>query len=480
MKRIVFALASIIALSAISCSSTPTQTATDTTDSHTDISSELITENSIPLPEIDFQESNIQFYIASDRTKMICEKETGDTIEDAVYRRNRKIEERFNCKFAYNANPCNSETWGEWYSTLESSIMAGDNSVDIAGGYAYRFSALTLTSGLFQNLLDLPQMNMSQPWWPGNITEAACVGSKLFMAQGNIDPAFYDRIYALVFNKEMAKSLQLDFYGLVNNGDWTFDKLQEVAALAVHDIDGNSSYDDKDQWGFVTGNNMSIDAFNFAFDIDFVEYDKDGIPSLLPLSEKLSDACIQMKNFTQTSGTVWYCLEDEKQIIFNEDRALLMTNNIMDIQTMRSLETDFGIIPYPKWDEQQDEYLSFSAGVDTAVSYAIPITADGEKNSIILEALAYYGYNDILPEYYEIALKGKSIRDDESEQMLDLIFNNISFDFCQLYSYAFGDQKAPTMLMRMTIKLDKEITSMYNSDKKLYEKTIAMLIDSLE
>ena len=121
------------------------------------------------------------------------------------------------------------------------------------------------------------------------------------------------------------------------------------------------------------------------------------MPKLMPLSEKLADACNMMKEFTKKSQTALHCLEEQKQ-----------------------------------------------------------------------------------PVYYEKVLKGKNTRDDESAEMLDLIFNNISFDFCQIYSYAFGDQKAPTMLMRQTIKKDTEIASTYEADKQLYEDTIASLIDALK
>ena len=479
MKRTAMLLAILLALSASSCGG-DTPAADTTAAPGADSTTPAVTEPAYQLPKADFGGREVQLFLGKDRSKLQATEETGDTLNDAIYARNRKVEEQYNCKFVYTVTPCNSSTWGTWYSTLESSIMAGDNSVDIAGGYSYRFAALSITSGLFQNLLDIPQINLDGAWWPGNISEAARIGSKLFMVQGNVDPAFYDCIYTLIFNKEMAESMKLDFYDIVKSGGWTFAKLQEVAKQATRDLDGNATLDDKDQWGYVTGDNMSIDGYNFAFDLDFVEYDKDGMPKLLPLSEKLADACNMMKEFTKKSQTALHCYEDQKQPIFNEGRALIMTNNLTDIQTMRDLEIDFGIIPYPKWDDKQEEYLSFSAGVDNAAGYCIPITADGELGGTILEALAYYGYEDIMPVYYEKVLKGKNTRDDESAEMLDLIFNNISFDFCQIYSYAFGDQKAPTMLMRMTIKNDTEIASTYEADKQLYEDTIASLIDALK
>ena len=478
MKRTAMLLAILLALSASSCGGDAP--AADTTAAPgADSTTPAVTEPAYQLPKADFGGREIRFFLGEERTRLHATEETGDTVNDAIYQRNRKVEELYNCKFDYTTMPCAPGTWSTWYSTLESSIMAGDNSVDIAGGYAYRFAALTVTSGMFQNLMDIPQINFDGAWWPGFVLDSARIGSKLFATYGNIDPMFYDLLYALIFNKEMAEDLNLDFYGLVDSGTWTFAKLQEVAKLATRDLDGNSTLDDKDQWGFVTGNNMSVDSFNNAFDLEFIEYDKDGMPKLLPLSEKVADACTMVKEFALKSQIAWYGLEADKQPIFNEGRGLIMTNSLKDIQTMRDLETDFGIIPYPKWDEKQENYYT-RASLGNAAAYCIPITSDGEVCGTILEALAYYGYEDMIPVYYEKALKGKNTRDDESIEMLDLIFSNVKYGFCDVYSYAFGDQKAPTMLMRMILKKDKEIASTYEADKQLYEDTIASLIDALK
>ena len=478
MKRTAMLLAILLALSASSCGGDAPSDSTAAPGA--DSTEPALTAPVYPLPEADFGGREVNFFLGEEFSKLQVTEENGDIVNDAIYQRNRKVEEMYNCKFVYTLSPCTSSTWNTWFANLESSILAGDNAIDIAGGYAYRFAALSITSGLFQNLLDLPQLDMEKPWWPGNISEAACVGSKLFMVQGNIDPMFYDCIFTFVFNKDLAANLKLDFYDIVSSGAWTFDKLEEVAKLGTRDLDGNSTLDEKDQWGFATGQYVPVDGFNFSFDLDFVEYDKDGMPSLLPLSEKLTDACTRMKEFLKKSNTAQHCDEEIKKQMFKDGRALLISGDLSEIQALRDLETDFGIIPYPKWDAKQAEYLTYSAGVDSATGYCIPVTADGEIGATLLEALACIGYHEIMPTYYEKVLKGKNTRDDESAAMLDVIFNNISFDFTQIYSFAFGDEKAPSMLMRTTINNDKEIASAFAADEQMYKDTIAKLIDALK
>ena len=160
-------LMALLAASAASCGGEATATDTtaaaegDTTPAVTDAA---VTEPVYELPKADFGGRDVQFYIGDTRSKIHVTEETGDLVNDAIYRRNRKVEEQYNCNFKYTVTPCAASTWSTWYSTLEASIMANDNSVDIAIGYAYRFSALSVTSGLFQNLAALQNRYPYNQW----------------------------------------------------------------------------------------------------------------------------------------------------------------------------------------------------------------------------------------------------------------------------------------------------------------------------
>ena len=52
---------------------------------------------------------------------------------------------------------------------------------------------------------------------------------------------------------------------------------------------------------------------------------------------------------------------------------------------------------------------------------------------MLLEELAFEGYNSILPVYYETVLKNKYVRDDVSARMIDLIRENLATDFAIIY-----------------------------------------------
>ena len=56
----------------------------------------------------------------------------------------------------------------------------------------------------------------------------------------------------------------------------------------------------------------------------------------------------------------------------------------------------------------------------------------------VLEEMAFRGYNDVLPVYYETVLKNKYARDDISVRMIDMIRSNLTADIAVIYGSGFG------------------------------------------
>lgn len=93
------------------------------------------------------------------------------------------------------------------------------------------------------------------------------------------------------------------------------------------------------------------------------------------------------------------------------------------------MNDDIGILPMPKYDEAQENYKSAAWGGAVWTLSRTFDMADAEKLGSALEAMSFYGYRDVIPVYKEVALKTKTTRDNESADMLDIIFGTIYFDF---------------------------------------------------
>ncbi len=234
-----------------------------------------------------------------------------------------------------------------------------------------------------------------------------------------------------------------------------------------------------DQFGASFNANMATDSFLVAFDVRTCGHDKDGMPYLLGLTDHYVEVQEAMIDYMMKTDATNYTKTSDGPV-FMEGRALFEGSYFLRARQYREMDSDFGIIPYPKWNEAQDAYHTYNA-CHNITSWSIPVTADGETSACILEALDYYGWRDIMPVYLEKTLKGKTVRDSESAAMLDLIFSTISYDFTQIYSYCFGDQKAPTMLLRMTLKNGGTgIASAWAADEAMYKSTMEKLLETLK
>jgi hypothetical protein len=159
---------------------------------------------------------------------------------------------------------------------------------------------------------------------------------------------------------------------------------------------------------------------------------------------------------------------------FEENRILYLWARMRVVELFRGMEANFGIIPLPKFDEAQDKYYSI-VNPYTAALLGIPKNADNlERVSIIIEALSAESRYTLKPAYYDVVLQRKYVRDDESSEMLDIIFQSRVFDIGGVYS--FGDVYMSFIGLGQTH--DRNVISFYDKNIAKMEKAIDKVVDT--
>jgi hypothetical protein len=139
------------------------------------------------------------------------------------------------------------------------------------------------------------------------------------------------------------------------------------------------------------------------------------------------------------------------------------------------MDTEFGIVPYPKYDTAQPEYLPNTAGVFLSVVTVPSTNTDIENTGLFLEAFAYDGSRSVVPAFYENILKGKVARDDESVDMLEYIFGNIHYDTGNLFDLGgFVGH-----LTGMSGREDTNVASMLERNIPALERAIERLLENM-
>lgn len=399
---------------------------------------------------------------------------TGEIVEDAVYNRNKSVEERLNAKIEYvvTVSDYNAIT-----NEVRKVVQAGDNVYDLVIGAQFGLCRLA-AEGVYLNALSNPYLDFSRPWWwPGYMEEISIGREKRFFLVGDyfIDMLFGARV--LFFNKVIYTNYfgdPDDMYNVVIDGGWTLDKMAEFEKSCYADLNGNSTVDADDLFGYVTYlTYSSVDAFVFATDVKLTKRDANGLVEFdmgterqITLAEKLLDVFYNQGSYIYPAG--------ENTAKFISGQALFLGNAaLLSTTELRGMTDDFGMIPYPKLDESQAGYGALIH--DTQQLGAIPVTSlNFEMTGAVLEALSSESYRSVIPAYYETALKVKYTRDEVSAQMIDIIHDSIRTDFAFVY-YASLNNIGMIYRTLVTAK-SSDFMSEYAKLEKSAQKSLDKLI----
>ena len=352
----------------------------------------------------------------------------GDSLNDAIFNRNRKIEELYNI----NISVIESSTFA---NDAKNSIAAGDNA------YSLFFAQLTQLvplsqEGMLTNFYDVNNLSLDNEWWDQNLIEGLTYRDSLYVLNGDVSPSADTRIFVILFNKDMCDELNLEYpYQYVLDGSWTVDRLNEYITDVNNDMNGDSIMNYDDRWGFFTEYGVSYMMF-FAGGGKITEKTEDGGLRLafnhekgINMAQKAIDIALDasktcMANpYVAENGNSW----PAATAWFANGGALFRSTALEPVpRDIRTLEVNFGILPFPKMSDDQERYYSLPAVLCNVIS--IPVTADSDMAGMILEALCVESVGSVKPAFYDTLLNGKIVRDDDSKEMLDIIFDSKVYD----------------------------------------------------
>ena len=351
------------------------------------------------------------------------EEGSGDPIEDAIYKRNLTVESMYNITIsATQSSDSNYET------DALNSILAGDDAYDAIFPHS-RAAFSYATQNALLNINEIDSIHTENPWWAKDIVDSANINSNLYVLDGDISLARYKSVMCLYFNKRIFDELGLDYpYQMVKDGTWTFDEFAKLVKKGAKDLNGDGVMDvENDQYGFQSSEWQSPISILYTGGQRIYKKNDEGIPELTLNTSKTVDIFDKYFDLMDSAGNIIY-LENTLTgpDMFSEGRAMFHDGGLGSAQSYRSMDDNFGILPYPKFTED-DEYASVVNGY--AHLLVIPITvSDEHRTGNIIEALCAIGSRDVVPAFYEQSLKSKFSRDNESEEMIDIIRDSIIYD----------------------------------------------------
>lgn len=358
-------------------------------------------------------------------------------MDDALYERDRKVEERLNVDINNIGMSYTWDTRDVYIGSIRNSVMAGDGTYDIVSGQYATMPSL-ITDGCLLDLNQQKYLDFEMPWWVSSIADETTIEGKLYLMTGDITKQTVGTISCLFANKRLLEDYNLQNpVELVDEGKWTLDALFSMTADIYTDVNNNDAADIEDIYGFGFFSQNAVYPFGQGSELRVTTLNDKGLPVLSYGTEKVIDLYDRLCAFMHdNSGTYFRKNSDDVNAVFdmfNEGRVVINAGAFGDAKSKYgNMADEFTVIPYPKYDEMQKEYHARLGEANTLLG----ITAsakDPDMVSAVMEALASESYRTVTPALYEVTLKVKYSMNDETGRMFDLIRSGISYDFGALY-----------------------------------------------
>lgn len=430
--------------------------------------------------DLKFGGETVTFFVRDDdemwKNEIYVEKTTNDTLYDAIYYRNATVEQRLGVTIEQIGQAGNFVASDSWNSTLRNAVLTKSGDYEAAAIYTSTGSALAV-EGLYYNILDLPYINLNQPWWNQTIRDELTVFDTLYYLGGDIVVTQIANGMTMFFNKDLFTELyqaqNIDLYQTVDDGKWTIDYLNTLVSNAWIDENSDGVISDGDTVGFKNSDyGGSMDAWIPAMGIKLTTM-IDGYPVLTFYDEHTVEAFEKVKELHITNpGSL--VTENAPNTSFVIGNQLFTRVSLGAGGGLRDMQDDYGVLPLPKFDEEQDDYYTT---FDNTASLIVVLSTCKETDKVgaTLELMAAEAYKQVTPAYFEICLQGKYSDEPQDAEMYDRILKTFVFNFGFCYS-----TKSLEGIGALFRDLTGDIAQKYEENKIKYETALDSLLDKLD
>ncbi len=435
------------------------------------------------VPELNFDGATFDILQNSAKNWFYVEDQNGEKLNDIVYERNRTLEERFNITIAKPMTP----KAGTVHETAVLLATAGDDQYELTS-LSLPSCGYSMSKDVFRNVLDLPYIDIDNPWYTQGLEDAVIAGKLLFLTS-DYTLSYTAGTVVVYFNKakwsDYLHSTE-DLYQTVRDGKWTLDRLMGYCTDMYNDVNGNGKRDEDDFYGFASDFEACVNAFIYGSclrRIEIVGKDYEIVPHIL--DEQMIDMYTKLRYLMATSQGAAAFLKnhsspgEDNSVFFFTGNALFTSLSVDKMTTpeMVAMEDDFGVLPVPKWNEDQQEYYT---NVDVKTADAIGVLKTVQNTYLVgavIEAMSAMSYTYVVPLYCQSVLELRAARDPESSEMLRMVMDTRVMDWETLYSGSGGwvSRQKKIVSTANCPEIVSGIVERFNEIQNFYEDYIDLL-----
>lgn len=352
-------------------------------------------------------------------------------VDSAIYSRNQYLEE----------NLCvDIEVTQMEYHAVNDTIynqVTGDlYQYDICYNESWKQTAL-VTKGVYKSAQSYDQyLDFGKPWWYADVLSDLTIADNLYLVAGDMNMMLNDSLWCMAFNVDIINKFgETSPYELVYDGEWTYEALyrlsKDTRVDGKYGIVSHIAFAD----ALIVGANLPLTYKNedgklvrSEIDDHFVTVFQKMVTYFFENNEMGGENGIRTsyESDNYTGGKF------NKEVYnhhneFTAGNATFHAGTVGDMRVyMPSSEIEYGIIPIPKYNTAQEDYISYvyRAASVCGVPANINNQSSGtlERVCTVMEWMCAYSYKLVKPVYYEVILYGRISRQPEAVDMLKIIF----------------------------------------------------------
>ncbi len=337
------------------------------------------------------------------------------------------------------------------------------------------------TGNYLYDYLKLDNIDYEQPWWDQSTLDFA-LGGHVFFMNGPFNIVDDDVTFVMMFNKGLvADNHVANPYDTVRASEWTLDYFNSVISSYSAE-DGDGKWDENDTYGFSTPDSIGSTLF-YGADLQYIVNSRDMEKPELSLNETKMERALQVleiaRSIVHENHSTYVAAAGSEALskeVFLEGRSMFYTEAISYLRGLNAeMVAEYGVLPIPKYDTAQENYTTWSASIGSTLS--IPTTVargDVEQFGNVLELYAILSQKLVRPAYYDSVLTVRNVRDAESAEMVDMIFQHRIYDMAIYFEFGFSS------LFGESVSGSNSFSSSYASKATTFERRLERLLEGME
>ena len=328
--------------------------------------------------------------------------------------------------------------WGQhenFIAELERSQKAGDSVYDLVCQYSLS-GAIGALRGVYTNLNELDYLTWKNPYWSDDLVDANTINGKIFYVTGDMSRSVLYRMACMVFNRDQVEAngySDSQLYGLVDEGQWTLEKVREICLDVYEDLDGDGTEDTSDRYGLVVDEKNAIDFWQYGAGLCLLVKNEDGelLFNEAVTGDRGVTLCEKLDTLFYNTKGVW-CISPTNSETFsnafvNNQAMFSVVLGRTFVVSLQPSGMNYGILPMPKYDAEQKNYHTALSMVYSM--FSVPIDAkDPDMSAAVMEALGCNGYLHLTPYIFETCMKSRYSQTPDDARMLDLVRAGIIYE----------------------------------------------------